>query len=319
MKKTFLMIAAVAAAFMFASCDKNGKEGGKDSDKSEVTINAKNLIVYMPFDDAAKPMTIGEGLTFKGKSGKADFVKGQKGKAYSNTGNSTNSEAYLTFDIAANSPVRKMTSFTISTWVKAPLGVWNEAGDSKAGCLLGFNQGDAAQMGALDILVENGGNADNLNMKIYLWSACEECMKSHWNGQSFDLNQVIPGSDPQEKAIIPGCTTDKYFHFVYTYDEATSTMAMWANGKLLFDSVRWAAPAPEVGEQPALGPFVLDPKCDKLYIGAWALQVEDAEKASGKGWMGYYQGACDELRIYNKAFTADEVATLYKQEIKALD
>lgn len=314
MKKTFLMIAALAAAFMFASCDKNGQEGGKKGDKSEVTINSKNLIVYMPFDDAAKPMTIGEGLTFKGKSGKADFVKGQKGKAYSNTGNSTNSEAYLTFDIAANSPVRKMTSFTISTWVKAPLGVWNEAGDSKAGCLLGFNQGDAGQMGALDILVENGGNADNLNMKIYLYSSATE-----WKGQSIDLNVAIPNTDPQEKQLAAGCTTDKYFHFVYTYDEATSTMAMWANGKLLNSDARWAGPADADGKQVPMGPFVLDPKCDKLYIGAWALQVEDAEKASGKGWMGYYQGACDELRIYNKAFTAEEIATLYKQEIKALD
>lgn len=168
-------------------------------------------------------------------------------------------------------------------------------------------------MGALDILVENGGNADNLNMKIYLFNSATE-----WKGQSIDLNVVVPNTDPVEKQLAAGCTTDKYFHFVYTYDEATSTMAMWANGKLLNSDARWAGPAVD-GKQDPMGPFVLDPKCDKLYIGAWALQVEDAEKASGKGWMGYYQGACDELRIYNKAFTADEVATLYKQEIKALD
>ena len=88
------------------------------------------------------------------------------------------------------------------------------------------------------------------------------------------------------------------------------------NGVKIGDSIRYADEKPEVGEQPLLGKLTLQPNMTKLYFGAWTKQVETN---AADDWMGYYPGALDEFRLFNKALSEAEMLALYKAEVAAID
>lgn len=81
MKKIFYFAIAMSIA-VFASCE---KQGGKEDEKeaTKVTVAEDALVLHLPFEDGS--VAVGEGVTFASKEGKAQFVDGFIGKAYTNT------------------------------------------------------------------------------------------------------------------------------------------------------------------------------------------------------------------------------------------
>lgn len=297
MKKIFMIFAAFAAIAM-VSCNKD-KGGDEAVDPTGgIDVAKENLVVYLSFDDDA--VQLGKDITFDGRYLNAVLAQGVRGKAYKNNAASNTEEAYAVYNLGTNNPFKDMSSFTISCWMKCPD---QNGGDPGTACLLSVNGGDAG-MGSLVLERENwvwGDDATGLAMKGYIFNNREGV---EWPGHD------IGGPNPAFE-------DDKWFLMGFQYNEEDSKLSLWANGVMIFDSERWAAPKPEEGEQPHLGKLEFKPDMTKLYIGAWKKQVENKETADD--WMGYYPGSIDELRIYNKALSEQEMLALYQAEVKAMD
>ncbi len=283
----FFTIAAIAA-MTFVACD--DKNNGKQEDQPTAAdvVAVENLVVYMPFEDITAPMEIGKGLTFNKKEGSAKVEKGFIGNAYVGS-----ADGYLEFDVKGSDYfLTGAKSFTVAAWVNTPVG---------DGCsaIINLDGGDTG-MGAFDLLVENGWyneESKGVGMKGYLFNTATE-----WKGQ--DLTNANEYFAP-----------NKWFHLVYMYDAATSKISLWANGVFVCDSERFAGPEVD-GVQPKMGDFVASTDVQNFYLGVWK-QVAAGEETDA--WRTNYTGKLDELRIYNKALTEEEIDTLYKAEVSLMN
>ena len=83
-------------------------------------------------------------------------------------------------------------------------------------------------------------------------------------------------------------------------------------------SVRYAGPDPtaddDPSDQPLLGELTLGAP-SHIYVGVWPGYLAGGSDS----WMGFYPGMLDELRIYNKALSEDEIKALYNAEIEVMD
>lgn len=294
MKKIQSMILASAAVVsMLAACSKeNSSEGEKTDVNDPSTVRTENLIVYLPLESAENAVALGEGVSYAKKGGSATFAKGVRGNAYQNSSADCNTFSFLDFKLASSNKIKDMSSFTISAWVKSP--VPNEGSPA----MFSIDGGDPG-MGSLLIMNEGWGcNADSLYMKNYLYNTSTE-----WKGQDLGKSH-------------PAFTTDKWFHYVYSYNEETSAISMYSNGQFIASSERWAGPKDENENQEKLGKLTLDPNMAHLYIGAW---FNNTDGSHSDTWRTSYPGMVDEIRIWNTALTDEEILDLYKKEVAKSD
>jgi len=283
----FFAIIAICASIAFNACkDKDDDDPIDDGKIDPSTIAAANLIAYFPFESETGSISKGDGITFGKKVGAASFVEGRRGNAYKGSAN----EAYLEFNVAASNPFKTMKEFTIAAWVKTP-----PAGG--AAMIFQMNGGDDF-MGNLDFFLEGGADEDELDFKGYLFNSASP----EWKGQDIRTKD-------------PAFPTDKWVHVAFSYNKATSTMSLWASGLLVFSQEKFAGPEDDDGSQPSLGDLVLGQNMTKINIGAWAQQIAD----DGQDWMKYYPGLLDELRIYNKALSEQEMKDLYDAEVTQIN
>ena len=290
MKKNYLFIAFIALVIglSFGSCSKDDNNGGTDNGKIDPnTIATANLVAYFPFESATNSISKGDGITFSKTGGAASFVTGRRGNAYKGNING----AYLEYNVAANNPFKSMKAFTVAAWIKTPPAIVN--GSTGAAKIFALNGGDPF-MGNLVFMLESNSDQDSLDIKGYLYDASSP----EWKGQDIRIKN-------------PAFLTDKWVHIAFSYDNATSTMALWASGLLVGTSIRFAGPEPATGSQPLLGDIAFGSDMDKIHIGAWPQQIAN----TADSWMRYFPGMIDELRIYNKALSANEIKALYDAEV----
>ena len=287
-----ILFAAATAVALIASCEKNGDNGGATLDANDPgTVKTENLIAYFPLESETNAVEA-VGIKYSKKAGAAGFVNGMRGKAYSNTAADCKVFSYLDFALEANNPLKSMSSFTISAWVKMP--VPNDGSPA----MLSVNAGDGG-MGSLLIMNEGWGcNADSLYVKAYLFNTA-----TNWKGQNLGLNNAK-------------FTTDKWFHLVYSYNENDSKMSFYSNGAFVADSEHFADGVQADGSQPKLGKLVLDPAMSNLYIGAWFNNLDGTHADT---WRSSFPGTLDELRIWNVALTPEEIEDLYTKEVVKAD
>jgi hypothetical protein len=285
----FALIAGVSMTAMVA-CSKDDDGNTDDTDTGKIdpsTIAAGNLVAYFPFEDAVNP-TIGTGITYESKGSTASFVTGLRGKAYKGA----EANGHLVFNVASDNKLKAMKEYTVAFWMKAP-----KIGGGQA--VFQLNGGDA-NMGSLAFIKENwtSETSDSLTLKPYLFNTT-----TTWKGQ--DLGKANPAF-----------AADRWIHIVTLYNSTTSSMQLYANGKLIAESIRYGAPDPnnddDHSDQPKLGQLTLDQTSDKLYFGDWGKKITNT---SPETWMSAYDGLLDEFRIYDKALTEAEIADLYKAEV----
>jgi len=278
-------VAALFLGLFLNSCDKDETDpyAGK-TDPS--TIATANLVAYFPLDSESASISIGSGITYSKKSGAASFVLGRRGNAYKGS----TSQAFLEYNLATSNVFKSMSEYTYAVWIKCPAPVGGAAS------VFVVNGGDPG-MGNLNFIVESQSNADSLALKPYLYNST-----TAWQGQAFwQFNKAF--------------LSDKWVHIVSSYNKTTSTMAIYANGKLVNTNVRYADGVVN-GVQPLLGALTFGTDMTKFDIGAWA---KLAAGVAADSWMLYYPGAIDELRIYNKALTDAEVKALYDAEVTMIN
>jgi hypothetical protein len=285
-----LSLTVLLTGSILSSCKKDPVDpyAGK-TDPS--TIATTSLIAYFPFESepavGAFVDKSNSTISYVKKVGAAAFVVGRRGNGYQ--GSAT--QAYLEFNVAAGSALKTLDEFTMSCWIKTP------STTSGAAKIFNLNGGDAF-MGNLVLIQESQPLGDSVDMKLYLYDSSSP----DWKGQD-----VRKQSDK--------FLNDKWFHIVTLYRKSSSTIEIYANGKLVLTGIRYSGPTPVSGPQPLLGPITLGSDMTKIHFGAWAQQIAGTPET----WMSYYKGIVDEFRVYNKALTAAEVKSLYDAEVTMIN
>ena len=300
MKKTnFISLLAVVALVVgasFTSCKTNDPNAGK-TDPS--TIATSDLVAYFPFNgngnDSITGMTpvTSANVTYATARRKAGFQG--------------NNVGYFLYNLPATSKLRTLKAFAVSMWLNEPQ-IPN--GVDPVPMILQITNSDDNFWGNLSLSQDRMGTltplvpVDSLNLKAVFHS-----QTAVWQ------NQFINFPTPAIKAA-------KWTHIIYQYDNVTSKFNVYVNGALVpfpaGTTNRYADAAPATGVQPPFGDMVFN-KPDHLILGGgWATKVIQTPAATD-AWMGWFNGAMDELRIYDRALTATEAKALYDAEVTQLN
>lgn len=297
MKKYFLLIAAAVAALAIVSCKKDGDKKTTDT-TGGVSVASENLVAYFPLNSAEDVITLGEGVSVATLGGQAEFnEKGFRGGAYNNKSADHETQAYLKLNVPKDF-LSKLSSFTVTAWVNSP---------TQRGGIITFDGGADANWGGWDMFYD-GGDDKGTTFKGYMFST-----KTEWGG-------FFPNF--KSEAIV----ANQWIQVGFSYDENTSYANLWINGvlvgpvdeeaqKILGTNLCWAGPADAEGNQAKVGK-VVQPDVTCMYIGAFASRETGK---SSETWLSYFAGKIDEIRVFNKALSEEEMLALYKAEVKVSD
>lgn len=284
MKKLYVFAAAVLALCTFASCDKTPEGPNTPNGKAEITVAKDALVAYFPMEDATEYISK---LTPKdqGTGSEANFVEGRTGKCYQGTKGS-----YLVYDLPADSKIKEMKAFTLSFWLNGP-----EVTEAPVPMYFQVSSDDLF-WGCMSVSVDRTAVGDG-----YL--TLKNCFRYNENGAFWKTY-----ADEYDKCW----TAARWIHVVYSYDAVKSEFHAFANGAEVTPEgavacTDWTAaettPAGNLNWSTASG----------LNIGAWLPKLVNGATDE---WMGDLENVkLDEMRLYNRGLSAEEVAELYRAEI----
>jgi len=297
MKKNYLFIAFIALVIglSFGSCSKDDNNGGSNNGKTDPsTIATANLIAYWGFENTPKD-AIGQRGT---ATSAVKYVTGRRGQAFQGADN-----AYISFDLPATDRLATLKEFTVAMWIKAPK---IPAGK---GIPCFFQLSGNGWEGALGVWQDNvdDNSADSIKLAGQFGKKGVP-----WQGQWWNKSN-------------PSMTADKWIHFAINYSSATSTATLYVNGGA-FKYITTSAydlttrfqsdpgDANNINGAQKLGDLLLPLRDsnNKGIIGYWALK---AFYGGADDWQGFYSGMMDELRVYDKALSDQEVKALYDAEV----
>ncbi|MDO6433532.1 LamG domain-containing protein [Flavitalea sp. BT771] len=172
--------------------------------------------------------------------------------------------------------IKNLQSFTISFWVNTPI---NTTGIQEPVCFVN----PAKFWSNMDIYFDGQSDATS-KLKMHLFNTAEQ---DGW----FDQWSI---ANPW----------DKWLHITFTYDLASEKVAFYVNGALVGSATKTGFGTPNFANVPVIVfgtvQFMTDPN---LTTGA-----------DPQSWASFLLGVMDELRIYKKALSADDVKALYNLE-----
>jgi hypothetical protein len=191
----------------------------------------------------------------------------------------TGANGYVLFTPGAS--ITGMSSYTISYWVNAPVNANGIAGTVNLSHNSNF-------WGNIDQFFENGGTASAAKFRVHVTNGNG---KEHWIA----------------KDGIPN-VFGKWTHLATSFDGATKTFKFYVNG------------AQSVTETDAAFGDLQFTNSGKLVFGTVHFMTIPSLTSShgAEPWAGYLNGLMDEVRIFNKALTNDEVLALYALQNKGL-
>jgi hypothetical protein len=230
----------------------------------------------------------------------ATFTTGAKGQGLTLT------DGYILYPaITALSATNSLANSSISAWVKI-----KNNGTSPT-ILAALTQTTAAQLdwntGPLLLMAENGKPAatdDTLVLKS-LMSTWAGTPAARFGGDNINDYGV---RETDFKTVKTG---GSWVHVVARWDAATSKLEIFANG-ILVSNVKFAYRErgnPDV----AMGPITTT-TATQLIIGGFPNSNTGFPSSVAQSWQKNMTGSLDELRVYTKALTNDEILALYELE-----
>lgn len=178
-------------------------------------------------------------------------------------------------------PVQALKSFTATLWFNS---------DFNSNGIVGLMDisNSGSFWGNLTIFLENGGSATTGKLKIHVDNGKAANMDA-WLG-NYDLTNPW----------------NKWNQVAVTFDEPSSTFKVYFNGSNIATSV-----------MANYGPINFK-NATKMVFGTVQFQTDPSlTTATGKqDWANYLTGKLDEVRIYNKALTAEEISSLQRLEAR---
>jgi hypothetical protein len=189
----------------------------------------------------------------------------------------TGANGYALFTPGAS--ITGLSSYTISYWVNAPVNANGIAGTVN----LSNNSNFWAN---IDQFYENGSTANAATYKIHITNGNG---KEHW----------------LVKSAIPNAFA-KWVHFATSFDNASKTFKFYVNG------------AEVASETDAAFGDLQFANSGKLVFGTVQFMTTPSLTSShgAEPWAGFLNGQLDEVRIYNKALSANEILALYALQNK---
>lgn len=283
MKKQYLFIIYLffLGVIMMTSCSPETDYYPSVSGKTDPSsIEKSSLVGYFPFESTTYSTVRSYGIdSSKVTFGANDlFVLGQRGYCFQGD----TIKSHIQYNLLGNNVFQNLKSFTISSWVKVPTTT-----DSRVAQIIMVNGGDTLSGGgSLSI------SFDSQYMKGYFFS---DSIKVGAHEIKVDRNLL---------------KANEWVHIAFTYNNTTSTMALYANGSQLKEDTCYvdseASPKIKVG---SLNLSRL--KLTKLFIGAWPQQVLGTATSN----MKYFSGSIDEMRIWNKGLSKENINALYLAEV----
>ena len=171
--------------------------------------------------------------------------------------------------------LKGLGSFTIDFWVNTPQNTAETA-------LISISD-NANFWGALDIFYENGSTATSAPFKIHLNDVTNS------TGDIWLTSWTLP------------TPWNSWQNIALTYDQSTSKFVLYQNGTIIGSQTQVGA-----------GAIAFPSTAGNLIFGTEPFQCSPSLGTAGgtQGWSGYLIGAMDEIRIYNKALTQNELQSL---------
>jgi hypothetical protein len=175
---------------------------------------------------------------------------------------------------ATPAAIQNLTSFTFTSWVHSPQNTNGIVG------IMDIAHADNF-WGNLTVFWENGGTATSGNLKI------------HVNNNGVDAwlgNYAV--ADPW----------DKWINIAVSYDETSSTFKIYINGSILATKT-----------QAGYGPLHFQ-LASNMVFGTVQFQTNPSltSATTSQSWASYLTGQLDEVRIYNKALSDNDVSAIVK-------
>ena len=288
MKKVFMLF---DDGLMLAACNLDDIKDVIDdaTDKlTEIQTAKDNQVVYLPLNSAEKAVAIGEGISFASKNGAADFQKGQVKNAYFNT-SAKNDESYLKFNLAKDNALSKLEDVTITVWVK-------NVEEFQKGGLFSVNGKHFATQDwpSFVVMFDNKGVDEATQEK-----------RQQINGRIMfkkdDGSETNMWLDTWDPAF---AVYDKWCQIAFTYTASTGAWSLYVDAVKVKDA--------EYGDKMPFGKCI-PADADALYVGGWSSWIEKYQGAAD--WQTFFAGGIDEIRIFNKALSENEVSALYREEL----
>ncbi|NRF41594.1 LamG domain-containing protein [Pedobacter foliorum] len=291
---------ALAISFSLVQCTKAEKDDdftpgdpppveGGFVNSSE--IEPASLVAYFPFEDNVddKQATVTGGAI----KGSGTFTEGRKGKAYQGANG-----AFISY--ANPGAVGALTSFTVSFWINT------QKHDGGAQGVFALSKEDGSFWGNFFVIIEgNNSSSDKMLTKLH-----------------FEKNVTPPINNVEQwldlpEALRPDNMYGAWRQITYTYDETTSKVAYYANGQRITIDENNAGAIVNRTDRKAndttpLGALAFKNPA-KFVIGGYQNQL-GAPYGGAEPWMLTYTGKLDEMRIYKKALTPQQVSALFKLE-----
>jgi Concanavalin A-like lectin/glucanases superfamily len=295
------------ALLSIASCSKHnsGSGGGGTTPPPVVLIGgyassdsvaASALVAYFNFNNNVNDSVGGETGTAVGVT----YTTGVRGQAYQGA-----KSAYAT--VPASPAIKALQSFSVSLWYSMPTAAKpTPTGGDPAGMF--FVAGDSANDGN-EIILESDvpDSAQYAKDSVPIHSGLTDLGSPGWAG--FTMNSYDTAQET-------------WVHLVMTYNGGTSAYTLYENAAPIAVSsafgisvatLLYDGPLPVGSGSPAtalLGNLTLTSDPPKtLYIGTWPPGLYGVSNTLGSN--GCFLGAMDELRVFNKALSQQEVTGLF--------
>jgi hypothetical protein len=277
-KKTLGIFLVVAAAIMsFTSCQKTSRPELADYPK-DANAPGGPLKFYAAFDGSSTDSKMNAVDSIRAtfaSDNPLTSVDGISGKAIQADG-----EKAIKYP-GANDFVNA-TSFTIAFWLKREVNPNTEF-------LFSLRDDSYSWSHSSIFMMIEHGTATEATVKVGV----------------MDQWMEFPDGSKLQKPILDG----NWHHWAIIYDEATSKMSYYFDGQLVENAPASATDVKNV--QGAGGPRgKLDlSKSTNLVIGGWNRHA--SLDGPTDGWVGAFQGAIDQFRMYNTVLSSAEIASLY--------
>ncbi|MBD1364808.1 LamG domain-containing protein [Mucilaginibacter sp. ZT4R22] len=173
--------------------------------------------------------------------------------------------------------VAGLTSFTVTEWFKTPA--------PSTGIIGLFSLANTTNFwGNIEFFIENGSTNDAGKLRIHVFNGTDD--------RTLEINNAVN-------------LFDKWNSMAVTYNQENSTVSVYLNGSLL-----------KAGTLGGLaGPLALK-NVGKFVFGTVQFMTSPSQTSShnSEPWASFLTGQLDEVRVYNKALTIDEISALVKLE-----
>lgn len=295
MKTSRKIIVAIAALFLiglgFASCKKNKDVvlpqigGYNNSDE----VGAANLKAYWPLDGNGNESKSSTAPTTSSNVTYTTGVKGQ-GASFAN--------GYLYYASAVGGALASNQPFTVSAWIQATnnfLAGGNPPANNHP--YQYFQMARPTQLFGNISLTFEAGAYGPASDTMFLKS-----LYSNAGGLQDAVNNY--GIAGVEYKVVKKAGTGKWVHVVTTYNPAGGTGAQ-SIFRIYADS---ALVSNTNFENRGSNSFVYSPH--EIIIGGWYNNIP-GKTVSADTWTTPFTGKIDEIRVFNKVLTNDEIAALY--------